>query len=148
MKLLTLLACEKVLFDQEQNASLISVFQNINIELRGDVPEQAIAPQPWTLFSIWDRDPEDVGKRFRQVFQLSAPDDKPLPLKGQLDFDVKDELAVNYVKVVGFPVGREGAVTIKTWLESLGGEVLSPTYYYPVMVKHVRISPPVSEVKA
>ena len=148
-KLLAFLACEKVIIDQEQNPTLISVLQNVNVVLPptdSKIPEDAVSPQTWTLFAIWDREPADVGKRFRQRFVVTRPDGEPLPIQGQLDFDVKDELSINYINIIGFPVGRAGTVSVKTWLESLEGSTLSPSYVYPMTVRHLA-EPPKRPVK-
>ena len=74
-KLKAVLACEKVIFDQEGPVSLINIFQRMNIQLTGvPLPEKAISPIMWNIFVLWESDPLPVGQEFNQVISVKAPD--------------------------------------------------------------------------
>ena len=141
-RLLAFLACEKVVIEKQfETPSLISVMQKVMFQPSEgvEIPVNAIAPYKWAVFTMWVREQGDDGKTFRQKCELIMPDGTVGPVSIDLPFIVKDEINFNIANVLGFPVGQLGMITIKMWLESENGEVLTPHYDYPVKVETVTV---------
>jgi hypothetical protein len=144
-KLLSLLACEKVIIDKADVPTVIGVMEGVSAALvlppgaqRPSVPRDAVAPKPWVIFTVWESSKEELGKTFHQKNEIVLPDNLPLEqMKGELPFIAKEPLNFNYVNVQVFPVGLEGKLSVVVWLESDNGKVVFPKTAYPVLVKYV-----------
>ena len=60
-KLLMFAPCEKVIIDQFNNPTLVSILQQWAPDQR-DIPENAFAPQRWDVFTLWYRLAEDAER--------------------------------------------------------------------------------------
>jgi hypothetical protein len=148
-RLTTFLVCEKVILDKQDVPTLVAVIGGIKFQVNPAVPgvpsplpPDAIAPQPWAIFTVWHCDPEDVGKTFRQKSELVMPDQSIFgPMKADLPFVGKANQNNNVVNIVGFPVGVIGIWNVKLWLESADGQVIVPESYLPVRVEQGVIAP-------
>lgn len=131
-------ACERVILerpsdfdspDSEGVASLIGLFSKM-IAITADdqvIPPNAVVPKDWAIFSAWDIESEDAGKKYNLCTQILYPDGTPfgetskIPLKLQLN-----KRSQNVVKIVGFPVGQTGFYSIQTWIEENDARIYGP----------------------
>jgi hypothetical protein len=144
-KLLSFLACEKPIIDKGDVPTLVAIMQGVSAALvlpegveRPPIPRDALAPKPWSIFTIWQTEGNEIGKTFHQKNEIVLPDDLPLAqLSGDLKFVARELLNFNYVNLQGFPVGLEGKVNVVVWLENEAGAVVQAKTNYPILVKYV-----------
>jgi|SRR6266581_566639 len=148
-ELLALAACEKVIFDDSGNASLIVLIENIAAEFPEGaiVPSNTVTPRIWSVFTIWKLKPnETVGKNYRHVTEV-VPPDKNLPrITIPADFSFKGPLHKVSHNIVGFPIGVQGILKTAVWLETPDGKHATDVYEYPIQVTHkfVKMDSPVT----
>jgi len=151
MKLLILAPCDKVIIDKLGNPSLISIIQNLNVEVPADnpVPSNAVVPREWYIFSHWLVADEEIGREFvqRTVIVLPSGDVFGDPATGSsVPFKAKD-ISANIAQVIvnlnGFPIGMAGPITVKVWIEE-GGKSVTDVIAYPLRVVHVEPKTPVT----
>ena len=107
-KLLTFAPCEKVLIDQNNNPSMISIFQELHVEVTpADLPEGSAIPIRWDVFTLWLREVSDAGKRFEQVCELLTPDGKKAA-GGSISFEMTKDTQRNVMTLMGFPLIPSG----------------------------------------
>jgi hypothetical protein len=132
-----LLACEKVIFDQEGPVSVISIFQQMKVQLTGaPLPEKAISPTLWSVFVLWESDPREVGSQFTQVLKVTAPDGSVfLEHEGLFTNNSVDETQVKTkIQVPGLPIWKEGWITVSVNLKenpAINGEYKFELRYIP-----------------
>jgi hypothetical protein len=132
-KLKILLACEKVINDVTGPVSLISVFQRMNVPIGpAPLPEKALSPTRWDVFSMWEFDAKEVGQEFIQVVKVGTPDGSVF---AEMEWPIKsespDQRHVNVKTTIpGIPIWQEGFVTINTWLK--GEESIIGDFRYEV----------------
>jgi len=114
-------ACEKVIIDQAGVASLITLFGKITISLPPEaleMPPNAVTPREWTIYSLWEWDPEDQGKRFSQHLEIRWPNGTVLVEKRDELVRVADRRSTQIVSpIAGFPIGEPGMISIHLRLE-------------------------------
>jgi hypothetical protein len=117
-KITTVAACNDVLFDDEKNPSLISVFSALEAKniTGASIDPKTVAPRNWCLFTMWRAEREDLGKQFTQKMQVILPDGTEF---GYGEEKITLDRLVHSVKmrIQGFPIGIQGDVTVKVWLE-------------------------------
>jgi hypothetical protein len=135
MKCIALLACEKLIIDKEGAHSIINVMISASLSLQQreglegppenvPVPKDAVLPTQWFLYSVWDPSPNDVGISFEQVYQVYWPNGEKLAERRLQKFIPKDDTMMQTsFFFLGLPVGQEGKVRVKTWLDSDGHRV-------------------------
>jgi hypothetical protein len=122
-------ACEKAIIDQDSVPSLISLFTKmiVNAPAEADVPENAVAPNNWVIFSIWNLEPGDEKRECILCTEILYPSGKPfthtIKTKMPLEADKRAQMAI---KVQGFPIGQEGPYKIRTWIEETGKMLFDP----------------------
>jgi hypothetical protein len=126
-RLLTLLPCEKVIVDRDGIPSLVSLFENLNIapsqgENIVEVPKETVTLQHWAVFSEWEIGEDELDlKKADQILEIQFPDGSLAPMKGRLLFNFPNAGTFrSHQDILGFPVGQEGAYTIRVWLEKDG----------------------------
>lgn len=126
-------ACEKVIFDKDGPVSIISMFQQMRYPLpAAPLPEHAIAPNMWSVFTLWENDPKEVGKEFVQVVKVFAPDGA-LFSESEGTFrnvDAKSLQTHIKVQVSALPIWKEGTVKVCVFLK--GDETLLGTYSFQI----------------
>lgn len=140
MKCTALLTCEKVIVDKDGAHSIINVMLNAEILLQRmsetdnslavpippdtpvvPIPPNAVAPQIWWIYTIWQPSPEDVGKSFEQVYQVYWPDSDDKFMDQKITFALKDERAMQTTfHIGGLPIGKVGKLKVVTWLDQQG----------------------------
>lgn len=150
-----LLTCEKVIIDKDGAHSLINVMLNASIKLQEaqgqapprdvDIPSNAVAPNQWWIYTLWEPAMEDVGQSFVQVYEVYWPNgDKLAPPehKLQLPFIQRDDkMNQTTFYIAGFPVGQQGKVRIVTWLESQAGDRRTNEIENFVRIEHLTGKP-------
>jgi hypothetical protein len=134
-------ACERVILekpsdfdspDSEGVASLIGLFSKM-IAIKADdqvIPANAVIPKEWAIFSAWDIESGDAGKKCNICTQIRYPDGSPfgetskIPLKLEMH-----KRSQNVVKIVGFPVGQIGLYSVQTWIEENDVRVSEPVEF-------------------
>ncbi|MGA9393498.1 MAG: hypothetical protein WBV69_23915 [Candidatus Sulfotelmatobacter sp.] len=146
MKCTTVLTCEKVIIDKEGAHSIINVMLNAEIVLQQlnesentqaiPIPPDAVAPQVWWIYTIWQPSPDDVGKSFEQVYQTYWPNNGDKFMEARINFTLKDETPMQTTfHVGGLPVGRVGKVKVLTWLDHQGHCMTEVSEAY-INIKH------------
>lgn len=135
MRFLALCTCEKVIIDKQGAHSLINLMWNAEIQAAVQVPQNAVAPQQWFVYTTWVPVPEDVGRKFEQVYQIYWPDGEKFS-ENRLGFTQIDESVQQVsLSVMGFPVGQMGQLRIVTWLDHNGHRVTDLIETF-IRVKH------------
>lgn len=153
MKCLALLTCDKVIIDKDGAHSLINVLLNATVTMQEnepgqhpkdiEIPSNAVSPNQWWIYAQWEPSADDVGKSFKAVFQVLWPNGDNL-VDGNLVFtqaDQKTQQTTFYVG--GFPVGQQGAIKVKTWLDSSEGHRVSDVIETHIHIEH-RTAPSMS----
>jgi hypothetical protein len=136
-QLLALVACEKVLIDSAGNPTLVVVMERIEVELPEGTSfqENIAAPKEWAVFTIWKlKEDESPGQNYRHVTEIVAPGKDTPRQKITADFQFKDKIHKVHHNMFGIPVGAEGTIFAKVWLELPGGPIVTDVYSYPVQI--------------
>jgi hypothetical protein len=136
-KLLILAACERVLIDRAGNLpSLINIFQRMNIRLQdAPLPENAVSPARWAVFTLWQMTPEEKGIEYTQRMEIISPSGSKYG-EGITKFLVKEDddlQAKNHLDIFGLPINVEGFVKVRVWLE----DIADATGEYQFAVKYI-----------
>jgi hypothetical protein len=131
-RLLVFVACEKAIVDNGNLVSLISLIQEVNLQIPPDavIPNDlkaAAAPMHWSIVAIWERVPTDDGKVFEQRIAMFHSDGSLVFEAPQSVVDFKpappSTAPAGQHRTIGLspsiPV-REGMYAIKTWLRERG----------------------------
>lgn len=122
-RLILLAACEKVIIDQNQLPSVIGIFQAMKFQLQGaPLPDNAVSPMKWSIFSLWKHTAEENGVQFTQHIEILKPDGEVFGVASRAVFTAQgaeQSQSKVFVDVFGLPVGQPGVVKIRTWLENI-----------------------------
>jgi hypothetical protein len=148
MKCVALVPCEKIIIDKDGAHSLITVMIKAGIALRQEVaedtqkridipiPDNAMIPSQWWIYSIWEPSSRDIGTSFEQVYQVYWPNGDKLAERRLQKFIQNDDTMMQTSFVfVGLPVGQVGKIKILTWLDSDGHRV-SEIAETSIQIKH------------
>lgn len=129
-ELLCLLACEKVLIDEQKNPTLVVLMERIEVHIpQGEsVPSNVMVPKDWAIFALWKRKDDEQLGRCKQQIEIAPPADVP-PIKAQAEFDFTDRMHKVVTRLAGIPVGASGICWIRIRLESSAG--MSDWFSYP-----------------
>lgn len=128
--------CEKVIMDDNKNPSLIVLIQNINVAPvapKEKLPRDAVTPKEWAIFTQWMLSEEEQEKPFVQVIQAFWPDGTQFNKTPHPFPTTKHAIKQVNMGVVGMPVGQEGPIPVKLWLE------LEDQPVTEVFVKHLNV---------
>jgi hypothetical protein len=140
--LLIFAPCEKIIFDDRANASLIILLNTLTVAAKGDaaIPKEAISPKEWAVFTVWHPNEGDVGQEFVEFLQMLKPDGTEFKqAQVKFSFEANDKVAQVRMNIVGFPVGQTGPLTLNMWLEHHNQRV-GEIHSYPVVVAHAKES--------
>jgi hypothetical protein len=124
-----------VLIDQENNTSLIAIFNELRRPSVPDIPANAQAPIRWNILTLWYRESSDVGHRFEQRAVLFAPDGT-VTVDSRVEFDMSEgQMHRNVTTVFGFPISQIGQYSLSLRLKRIaepgeGSEISS----FPIFV--------------
>jgi hypothetical protein len=119
-KLMILAVCEKFIIDRAELPSLISIFQNLDLQLTGEpMPEKAVTPLKWSVFTMWQHAPEERDVEFVQHLEVITPKGEQF-VTGTTSFrvtgprDLQSKIGSEFQMM---PVSDEGFITVRVWLE-------------------------------
>lgn len=136
-KLLLFAPCEKVIVDQQNNVSLISILQDLKIQVpeTGPVPPaNASAAIKWDVLTVWARSDDDAGKRYEQRIALFNPEGAPTEISTTTPVETKNASHRIVATIFGFPIGSSGRYRLKLWLSEDGRESREPIAEYAITV--------------
>ena len=144
-KLGSFLVCEKIILDQLQKPTLISLFQNISalVPEGQETPKDMIAAVPWGIFCEWFFAEDEMPKAFEQVIEVNMPDGSPSPVRGRLLLKEKTAGGQGsrvYVHLFGMPMSQPGFISVNVWLES-GSEKVTDIFSYKIKIEHTKEPP-------
>ena len=134
------LICEKIIIDQQQKPSVISVFQSLSaIVPEGQtIPKDTLGFNPWAIFCEWFFTDEDINKKVEQVVEVLQPDGSPAPINGRVTFTqfAKDGQGTrSYVNLFGMPISQPGFITVNVWIE-LDSKKATDVFPYRIKIEH------------
>jgi len=141
LKLLVFLPCETVIVSQQGNTSVISVLEQVVVDLQPDAAPNAAVPMKWTVLTLWHRTEEVEGeKKYDQRLSLYWPNGEQVFAIDQ-SFSVVNQ-HINYrnvTEVRAFPVGQEGRLSLKLSLRESGdGNEYIEIAEFSVSVAHLK----------
>jgi hypothetical protein len=135
-------ACEKVIIDRENNVSLITLLENLKIEIPEQIDRQPseeeglpVAASRWAAFSMWLKTPGEEDREYEQRVALIDPTGKPTGIEGRAAFRFGGELTTmrNTFVVLGFPIHATGRYALRLWMHEKGQvESVEPVAEYPI----------------
>jgi hypothetical protein len=144
-------ACEKVIYDREGPASLIGIFEEMKFQLlEAPLPDKAIAPNQWAVFTQWEPLPSDTGIPFTQVVRVYAPDGSLYIENEHTVVSIEPNrlhLRVR-INVRSLPVWKEGIVQVKVFLKGNDTELGSTSFRIVYVAKEEAAHPPAIAVGA
>jgi len=135
-RLLIFAPCNKVLIDQDNNISLISIFQDVRIPKPENIPHDAQAVIQWDVLTVWGQVPEDDGRTYEQDVMVFGPDGS-MTAHTKLQFSMAARTYRNISKIYGFPVSREGEYSLTLKLKDMQDDehfIFEATF--PMFVTH------------
>ncbi len=122
-KLLLFSPCEKIIIADDHTVSLITIFEKIQIQLPMSedekLPENALIPLKWFVYSLWLKEPGDEGKTFEQFVDISFPGERSIKSE-IIEFRITKERHRNVILMPTFPVTPPGLASIKLNLREHG----------------------------
>jgi len=135
-KLTILAVCEKLIVDRTELPSLINIFQNIDLQLTGEpMPEKAITPLKWYVFTLWQHTPEERDVEFIQHCEIITPKGEQF-MAGTTRFkvtgprDLQSKIGSEFQVL---PISDEGFITVRVWLDG----AQDSTAEYKFMITHI-----------
>lgn len=145
-KLYIFVTCEKVIIAKDEQTSLISLFNVMNVMIPTDqtdpIASNAVVPKEWVIFTSWEREPQDDGKEYSQIIEILYPDGthfaKPRDFKFTIPAGKSHYQCTTNVN--GFPIGQLGMYTVKMRLERNAETISGPTSI-KINLQHVPAPP-------
>src|SRR5580658_7995864 len=113
--------CEKVIIDANGVASLIMLFEKFQVAVPEGTtfPPNAVAPKEWVLFCSWGCSPEEIGREFHQVFEVTAPEGTLFSPPQTIKFTPQvGKLRQNVIaNAQAVPIGIPGMLLVRTHVE-------------------------------
>jgi len=121
-KVLIFAPCEKIIISQDNVVSLVSMFQDIKVTLPSDkpVPQHAVFPMKWEVFTLWQRNEQESGKEFEEKCTLLSEDGNAL-VTVSIKFVLTETFNRIVMQFLGFPLVK-GRCLLKAWLRETGGQ--------------------------
>jgi len=134
-------ACEKIIIDKGDVASLIGLFNRIIANIpagASEVPKNAVAPKEWAIFSSWDTEVGDEQKKYFLCTQVLYPDKTRFAEVSKVRMNIEpDKRTQVTVNLLGFPMGQPGKYTVQTWVEENEKVVVDPIEF-TIMLEIIR----------
>jgi hypothetical protein len=133
---MVLAACSEMLTDEQGNASLISVFSALDVVFpeNTEITSRALAPKPWKVVTIWNVEESELGKEYIHRLEIFTPDGEEFGNDSTL-FITKTRSHNIRLSIPGLPIGVEGNIVLKAWLELLGLRS-TPVHTYEISIRH------------
>jgi len=140
-RLVIFAACEKVIIGQGDNSlSLIGILHSLQLNVpmetgRPEIPESAVMPVTWSMFTMWQREPQDEGISYTQRVSLLSPQGKPL-VESITPFEMEKDFHRISNTIVGFPIGADGAHVLKLSIRRAASDVWDDVSTFPINITH------------
>jgi hypothetical protein len=124
MKLLLAAPCNLVSNDPELGHSLIGVFHDIMVRVipGAEIPNNAVLPKEWAIFSKWSLDPGEEGRNHFLVTEIYWPDGSKLSETRIKSLAPGVSPSISFiVRSQGFPFGQAGKIKINLRVEEEDG---------------------------
>lgn len=119
-KLSILAVCEKVIFDSDGPATIVSIFEQMLYQVQdAPLPEKAVLPNQWAVFTQWEHTAEEFGQEFTQIAVITAADGTEFS-RSELVFSRKDPIKnLNRIRLQlrSIPIWKEGTVRVDIFLK-------------------------------
>lgn len=136
--LLVFAPCERVIIEQGTNTvSLIGLLQGMSVEVPADLPKDALAPQQWFAFALWQREETDHGRRFQQRVTLESPGGRHV-IDVLTDFEMSKDFHRNIGAIPGFPISESGVYTLRLAFREMSTETWTTAGAFPIPLIHTR----------
>ena len=144
-KLLIFAPCEKVIIDQNNVISIITVLQELRIELPAPPPEvdgkTPVVPIKWDVVTLWTKTDADAPETVYQTrFALIDPMGAALEgLDGSAEFSFADKTYYRVVTtVLGFPIRHDGRYVVRLWIHKKGEAEGDPVAEFPIALNRAK----------
>ena len=144
-KLLIFAPCEKVIIDQNNVISIITVLQELRIELPEPPPEvdgkTPVVPIKWDVVTLWTKTDADAPETVYQTrFALIDPMGMALEgLDGSAEFSFADKTHYRVITtVLGFPVRHDGRYVVRLWIHKKGETEGDPVAEFPIALNRAK----------
>jgi hypothetical protein len=141
-KLLIFAPCEKVIIDQNNVLSIITVLQELKIELpeppRAIDGKTPVIAMKWDVVALWAKTNDDAPETVYQT-RLGFIDPTGVALEGfaagAVEFSFADKSHHRIVTtILGFPIQHEGRYLVRLWLHKKGDAEGDPVAEFPIML--------------
>jgi hypothetical protein len=135
-ELLCLIACERVIVDEQKNPSLIVLMERVEAQIPEgqQLPADVITPREWAVFTVWKKKDGEEPGHSRLFTEVVPPAGVVRSMKTEVEFDFTDRTHKVIQKFVGIPVGTSGTCWINVRLECATGA--TETFSYPIEILH------------
>ena len=135
-KLLLFVPCQKVLIDQDNTISTVSIIQEMWLEAGATVPPDFQAAVRWDVVTLWFRLPEDDGRTFEQVVMLLTSDGT-MTSHTKLQFSMSTPFHRTLSYMYGFQVGQPGTHHLELKLKDMANESsFIQEHTFPMLLNH------------
>jgi hypothetical protein len=110
--------CEKVIIDAGNSSSLITILEEVKIQLIAGtpVPTGTTVPMQWAVLSLWEQSSAwDQGRAFEQRTTLVSPTGKHL-VETILSFTFDKPRFRVVSQIIGMPISEPGPHRVKAWI--------------------------------
>lgn len=139
-KLLVFAPCQKVIIDQENNSSIITILQEVALDMRiaAKLPPEAAAPLVWEIFALWKRESEaEADTEYEQSCDLVLPDGQ-IAVPSRSIFRLTGPSHRSITKILGFPIFRTpGEAQLRLHLRESGVGDPREVASFPLLLKHL-----------
>ena len=130
-RLLIFAPCERVIIDQHNVISIITVLQELRLELP-ELPQPPaentdektpVIPMKWDVLTFWTKTDDDEPETIYQTrFALIDPTGRAFSgFGGSMEFSFQDKTNYRLITtVLGFPVLHDGRHLVRLWLHKKG----------------------------
>lgn len=141
MKLIYFLPCRQVIVSNDGTVSLITVLENINVNIQQQEPNESskpvIVPMAWELITQWQYEPDDREDEYLQKIEIVHPDgtlwstiESTIPPPNQ------EIYCRNIVKFMGLSVAQSGEMLVKLFLKKQLSKDWQIISKYSLFIRH------------
>lgn len=139
-RLLVFAPCERVILDQKNQVTLVSLMEELEVSLPEPVPGVVVAHMgfiKWEAFTLWYRTEEDTNRTYEQTMTLMAPDGTPTGLNTIATFTMERRSHRIVGTIQGFPT-HTGTYELKLLLKESGStEAPREIGAFPVVLSRI-----------
>lgn len=110
--------CEKVIVDNGNTCSLISILEEVKVQIIAGtpVPANTTVPMQWAVLALWEQSSGwDHDRAFEERIALISPTGKHL-VETVLSFTFDKARYRVIAQILGMPISEPGPHRVKTWI--------------------------------